>query len=104
MFSVAVNTSKRRIANHVRMGQKTIPDDELTRDADRVTIWIASPPAPRDVWSLRDALCWAAGRGPVTLHRPSREDRPAAWVDPEQVARLAEALQQDDLTLSANAH
>lgn len=79
------------------MGLKTIPDDDLVRDADRVTIWIASPPGPKDMWSLREAVRWAAEAGPVTLHRPSRDDAPSAWVTPEQVARLARTLAHDEL-------
>ena len=79
------------------MGLKTIPDDELIGDADRVTIWIASPPGPKDIWSLREAVRWAAKTGPVTLHRPSRDDAPSAWVKSEQVARLVHTLAQDEL-------
>lgn len=79
------------------MGLKTIPDDDLVRDADRVTIWIASPPGPKDMWSLREAVRWAAKAGLVTLHRPSRDDAPSAWVRPEQVARLTCMLAHDEL-------
>ena len=79
------------------MGLKTTPDDELVGDADRVTIWIASPPGPKDMWSLREAVRWAAKAGPVTLHRPSRGDVPSAWVKPEQVARLVRTLAHDEL-------
>jgi hypothetical protein len=85
------------MANPDRMALKTIPDSELVKDADRVTIWIASPPSPKDVWSLREAVCWASERGPVTLHRPSRDDVPSAWVKPEQVARLVRTFTHDEL-------
>lgn len=77
------------------MGLTTIPDQDLLRDADRVTIWIASPPSAKDVWSLREAVGWAEERGGVTLHRPSRDDEVSAWVKPEQVARLARLLARD---------
>jgi hypothetical protein len=79
------------------MGLKTIPDDELVADADRVTIWIASPPGPKDMWSLREAVRWAAKAGPATLHRPLRDGVPSAWVKGEQVARLARTLAHDEL-------
>jgi hypothetical protein len=79
------------------MALKTIPDEDLVKDADRVTIWIASPPAPKDVWSLREAVRWASERGAVTLHRPSRDDAPSAWVGPDQVTRLSGVLAQGGL-------
>jgi nitrate reductase beta subunit len=74
------------------MGPKTIPDSELVDDADRVTIWIASPPGPKDIWSLREAVRWAAKMGPATLHRPTRDGVPSAWVKAAQVARLVRML------------
>ena len=74
-----------------------IPDAELVGDADRVTIWIASPPGPKDMWSLREAVHWAANAGPVTLHRPSRDGAPSAWVEAAQVARLARLFAHDEL-------
>lgn len=82
-------------ANPGHMAAKMIPDDELLGDADRVTIWVASRPAPKDVWSLREAAIWASARPGVTLHRPARDGRPPIWLDAEQVLRVSQALAGD---------
>lgn len=84
------------------MSVKMIPDEELLGDADRVTIWVASRPAPKDVWSLRDAAAWAAERPGVTLHRPARDGRPPIWLDAEQVRRVFQALAGDTPVAAAS--
>lgn len=69
-----------------------IPDDELAVAADKVTVWVASPPAPRDVWSLADAVAWAMespDRNRITLFRPPSADLCAAWVKADQIERIA---------------
>lgn len=77
------------------MGPNTIPDADLRKLADKVTIWVAAPMAPKDVWSLREAIAWAMAApnaDTITLHRPSRDDEPAAWLKPDQIARLWHSL------------
>ena len=72
-----------------------IPDEDLLAIADKVTVWVASPPAPKDVWSLADAVGWAMShprRATITLFRPPAADARAAWVKPDQIERLAVAL------------
>lgn len=68
---------------------------ELLTATEKVTVWVASPPAPKDVWSLADAVSWAMShpqRDTITLFRPPAADVRAAWVKPDQIARLAAAL------------
>jgi hypothetical protein len=77
------------------MADSMIPDDDLLLAADKVTIWVACPAAPRDVWSLAEAVAWAASQplsAKITLFRPPDPDHRAAWIKPEQIARLAIAL------------
>ena len=77
------------------MDPKTIPDDELLQHADQVTIWVASVKAPRDIWSLREAIAWVNASpeaGKIGLHRPAREGVRAAWLKPDQIERLSAAL------------
>lgn len=72
-----------------------IPDDDLLATVDKVTVWVASPPGPKDVWSLADAVAWAANhpqRAKISLFRPSAPDLRVAWVKADQIARLAAAL------------
>lgn len=69
-----------------------IPDDELAAVVDKVTVWVASPPGPRDVWSLADAVAWAMSspdRKRITLFRPPSPDLRAAWVEADQIERIA---------------
>lgn len=76
------------------MSQAT-PDQELTRLADLVTLWVASRPAPKEFWSLREALIWAnarADKAHLTLFRPPSEDAGAIWIKPDQIERLARGL------------
>lgn len=77
------------------MAGSMIPDDDLLLAADTVTIWVACPPAPKDVWSLAEAVAWAMNHpmsAKVTLFRPPALDDRAVWIKPEQIARLAVAL------------
>lgn len=70
-------------------------DDDLLAVADTVTIWVACPAAPRDIWSLAEALAWAVAHprsAKITLFRPPAMDHRAAWLKPDQIARLAAAL------------
>jgi hypothetical protein len=72
-----------------------IPDDELLGAADVVTVWVASPDAPHDVWSLAEAVAWVMrqpGRQKITLFRPADQGARAAGVKPDQIERLASAL------------
>lgn len=69
-----------------------IPDHELAAAADKVTVWVASPPGPRDVWALADAVAWAMespDRNRITLFRPPSIDMRAAWVKADQIERIA---------------
>lgn len=77
------------------MAGSMIPDDDLLLVADKVTIWVACPAAPKDVWSLAEAVAWAMSHplsAKITLFRPSDSDHRAAWVKPDQIARLGAAL------------
>jgi hypothetical protein len=77
------------------MAATMIPDDDLLASADVVTVWVASPDAPTDMWSLAEALTWVMhqqGRARMTLFRPPGDGLSAAWVDFAQIARLASAL------------
>lgn len=69
-------------------------DEELSAEFDAVTVWVSAPPGPKEVWSLREAIEWAAAQGAtrVTLFRPPDAKRSAAWVNSEQIARLSEML------------
>lgn len=72
-----------------------IPVADLLAAVNRVTVWVARPPAPKDVWSLAEAIAWAMRqplRGKITLFRPPASDLRAAWVNPDQIERLAAAL------------
>jgi hypothetical protein len=72
-----------------------IPDEELLADADVVTIWVASPDAPTDIWTLSEAIAWVMGRpdrARLSLFRPPGDGARAAWVRAEQIERLALAL------------
>ena len=77
------------------MTATTIRHDALLAEAEIVTVWVATPDAPADVWSLAEALAWAArqpNRDRITLFRPRGKDLRAALVEPEQIERLALAL------------
>ena len=81
------------------MSTTMIRDEALLEVADDVTVWIATPDAPTDCWSLRDAVLWVmsrADRANVTLFRPPGKDVRAAWVRHEQIRRLAELLRPAD--------
>lgn len=71
------------------------PDEDLMRAADVVTLWVASRPAPKEFWSLREALAWAnahADRALITLFRPPSEQAGAVWIKPDQIERLARGI------------
>jgi hypothetical protein len=75
-----------------------MPDDELLSVAEMVTVWVATPDAPADVWSLAEAVAWIMRqpeREKITLFRPPAKDLRAAWVKPDQIERLARALTAD---------
>lgn len=75
-----------------------IPDEELLAVADVVTVWVATPDAPTDFWSLADAIAWVArqpNRAKITLFRPPDADVRAAWLRPDQIERLVLALAPD---------
>lgn len=68
------------------------PDQDLMVLADVVTLWVASRAAPKEFWSLREALIWAnahADKARLTLFRPPSEDVGAIWIKPDQIERLA---------------
>lgn len=71
------------------------PDDDLIASAELVTVWVATPDAPTDVWSLADAIAWdmrQLNRARITLFRPPEKGLRAAWVKSEQIERLAFSL------------
>jgi hypothetical protein len=81
------------------MSTTMIRDEDLLAVADDVTVWVATPDAPTDCWSLREAVAWVMSRderASVTLFRPPGEDMRAAWVKAEQIQRLAELLRAAD--------
>jgi hypothetical protein len=74
------------------MSRAPISDEDLIAQSDVVTIWVACPPAPKDTWSLVEALAWATAHHEsdrITLFRPPGTDGGAAWIAPEQIRRLA---------------
>lgn len=78
------------------MAGSMIPDAHLISKADAVTVWVAAPAGPKDVWSLREAIAWAMGRPEldrIVLFRPPSPGVPAAWVQADQIKRIAAALQ-----------
>jgi hypothetical protein len=81
-----------------------IPDHELLDRADDVTIWVAKPEAPTDMWSLREAITWVMGqpgRETITLFRPPGGGVKAAWVEFPQIERLAFALTIEPISSAA---
>jgi len=81
------------------MSTTMIRDEDLLAVADDVTVWVATPDAPTDCWSLREAVSWVMAReerANVTLFRPPGSHMRAAWVRPEQIQRLAECLRRAD--------
>ena len=77
------------------MAATMIPDDELLAVADFVAVWVASPEAPTDMWSLTEAIGWVMrepNRSRVTLFRPPGDGLRAAWVEFAQIERLAFTL------------
>ena len=75
------------------MSRTPIPEQELLDVFDVTTIWVASPKAPKDCWTLREAVVWAMAhpaRDRITLFRPPSAERGAAWIKPEQLQRLAD--------------
>lgn len=71
---------------------------DLVAQLDRVTLWVANLPAPEDVWSLRDAIKWAAShpeRSRITLFRPPGPDERAVWLKSEQIDALLEITVRD---------
>lgn len=77
------------------MAATMIPDEELLRTAETITVWVASPNAPTDIWSLSQAIAWVMQANPtqrLSLFRPPGEGQSAAWVEATQIERLAQAL------------
>lgn len=77
------------------MAATTIPDADLLASADVVTVWVASPDAPTDMWSMSEAIAWLMQqptRARISLFRPPGDGLCAAWVDFAQIERLAFAL------------
>nr|WP_281719642.1 hypothetical protein [Nitrosomonas nitrosa] len=77
------------------MAATMIPDAELIAKADVVTVWVASPDAPTDMWSLSEAMAWVMrqpNRARISLFRPPGEGLRAAWVEFAQIERLAFSL------------
>lgn len=75
-----------------------IPDEELLAVADVVTVWVATPDAPTDFWSLAEAIAWVTrqpNRAKITLFRPPDADFRAAWLKADQIERLVLALTSD---------
>lgn len=80
------------------MAATMIPDDDLLAAADIVTVWVCSPEAPTDIWSLAEAIAWIMrqpGAHRMTLFRPPGAGVRSAWVGYEQIERLADALGVD---------
>lgn len=77
------------------MAATTLPDHDLIACAHVVTLWMANRGAPADFWSLADAVAWVMrqpDRSTITLFRPPAKAVRAAWLKPEQIARLAVAF------------
>lgn len=77
------------------MAATMIPDDDLLAAADVVTVWVASPDAPTDMWSMSEAIAWVMdqpNRARLSLFRPPGDGLRAAWVEFEQIERLAFSL------------
>lgn len=77
------------------MAATMIPDDELLASADIVTVWVVSPDAPSDMWSMFEAITWVMRqpkRSRLSLFRPPGDGIGAAWVEFAQIERLAFAL------------
>jgi hypothetical protein len=80
------------------MATTTIPDEELLAVADVVTVWVATPDAPSDMWSLGEAVAWVMrqpNRATMTLFRPPGDGVCAAWLKFDQIERLALVLAPD---------
>lgn len=74
------------------MSTTMIPDEELLAVAEDITVWVATPDAPADIWSLKDAIAWVMrqpNRAKITLFRPPAKNLRAAWLRPEQIERLS---------------
>lgn len=72
-----------------------ISDHDLLASADVVTVWVASADAPTDMWSMSEAIAWVMSQprpGGMTLFRPPGNGTRAAWVEFDQIERLAFAL------------
>ncbi len=81
-----------------------IPDSDLIAAAETVTIWVASPEAPTDMWSLTEAVEWVMrqpGRQRISLFRAPGDGMRAAWLRFDQIERLAFALGIDDVSTAA---
>jgi hypothetical protein len=86
------------------MAATMIPDDDLISAADVVTVWVASPEAPTDMWSLTEAVTWVMrqpDRTKLSLFRAPGAGLRAAWVEFEQIERLAFALVADPAASAA---
>lgn len=100
----ALTRAKRSELNAQGMAATVIPDGDLLAQADFVTVWVASPDAPTDVWSLSEAISWAMSQPSptrLTLFRPPGNGVRAAWVDAEQIERLAFALGVEPVSSAA---
>lgn len=73
--------------------QRTL-SPELYEEFDRVTLWVANLAAPKDIWSLREAVMWAdthPDRARIVLFRPPGAGERAIWLDTVQINALAAA-------------
>lgn len=73
----------------------SLTDEEAAQCFELVDVWVACPPAPKEVWSLAEALRWAttqSGDVKVSLYRPPGGAFPSAWLSFEQVCRLVRVL------------
>jgi hypothetical protein len=67
-------------------------------------IWVATPDAPTDMWSLADAIAWVVrqpDKARISLFRPPDREVRAAWVTPEQIERLAQSLLPSSMSSAA---
>lgn len=77
------------------MSAASILDQQILASADAVKIWVANRPAPKDVWSLREAIAWARSQPSaesVRLFCPGGSGQPSIWLSGDEIIRLAQAL------------
>jgi hypothetical protein len=82
------------------MGDNSIPEQRLIAWADTVAIWVANGPAPKDVWSLREAIAWVESqpnKAGIRLFCPDDPTHRSVWLSPDQIARLSQALVREEV-------